>query len=42
MLSRLLELNYARYAAEVAAGPHEKREGKKVRQDVEDGQMGLL
>jgi len=43
VLSRLLELNHARYAEEVAAGLHEKKKGKKARQgDVDEGQMGLL
>jgi len=37
VLSRLLELNHARYAEEVAAGLH----GKKGREDVSEGQPGL-
>ena len=42
VLSRLLALNHARYAEEVAAGLHERKKGKKADKDVDEGQMGLL
>ena len=42
VLSRLLELNHARYAEEVAAGLHEKKKGKRADKGVDEGQMGLL
>jgi len=42
VLSRLLELNHARYAEEVAAGLHGKKKGTKGRGDVSEGQLGLL
>ena len=48
VLSRLLELNHARYAEEVAAGLHENKKGKKgrakaeARGEEEEGQLGLF
>ena len=48
VLSRLLELNHARYAEEVAAGLHEKKKGKRgrakaeARDEEEEGQLGLF
>jgi len=43
VLSRLLELNHARYAEEVAAGLHEKKKGKKARgNDTSDEQLLLI
>ena len=47
MLGRLLALNHARYAAEVAAGLHERKKGKargaEPSLDREgEGQLGLL
>ena len=49
VLGRLLELNHARYAAEVAAGLHEKKgrgakgEGRRPNLDREgEGQLGLF
>jgi hypothetical protein len=46
VLDRLLELNHARYAAEVAAGMHEERRAKakeRGKRGAEgSGQMGLF
>jgi hypothetical protein len=42
VLGRLLALNHARYAAEVAAGLHEKKKGKQKQDDMVEGQMELL
>ncbi|MBW8485536.1 Eco57I restriction-modification methylase domain-containing protein [Actinomadura parmotrematis] len=37
LVDRLLELNHERYAAEVAAGLHDKKGSKKRQQDEQDG-----
>lgn len=46
VLGRLLELNHARYAEEVAAGLHEKKKGRGVQSraqvEVDEGQLGLF
>jgi hypothetical protein len=47
VLGRLLELNHARYAEEVAAGLHEKKKGKAKGGEPsldreEEGQLGLF
>jgi hypothetical protein len=45
LLRRLLALNHARYAEEVAAGLHDKKKSKKggaKRNEQEDGQLGMF
>lgn len=43
VLSRLLALNHARYAEEVAAGLHERKKGKRGSQDdASEKQLALL
>jgi hypothetical protein len=42
ILDRLLELNHERYAAEVAAGLHDKKKGKRQPRQAADAQRSLF